>query len=167
MFTIGKVINTHGIKGEVKVKQISDFDDRFTIGATVYAVDKDQQSTALTIDGSRFQKDFRLLHFNGYDTIESVETLKGLTLKIKAEQLTELEENEYYYHEIIGCSVYTIDGEELGKIESILAPGANDVWVVKGEHQQEILIPYIEDVVKEVDVKNKLVKIELMEGLVE
>src|SRR5690625_2697036 len=167
MFTIGKIINTHGIKGEVKVKQITDFIERFNKGSTVYLIDQDDEAHQLEIDGLRTQKNLLLLHFTGYNTIEAVESFKGLSLKIKENQLTDLEENEYYYYEIIGCSVYTMDGEEIGIIDSILSPGANDVWVIKDNQKKDILIPYIEEVVKIVDVENKRVIIEPMEGLLE
>ena len=68
------------------------------------------------------------------------------------DQLQELEEGEYYLHEIVGCKVVTTAGEELGTVKEILSPGANDVWVVKGERGKEHLIPYIEDIVKKVDI---------------
>lgn len=167
MFSIGKVIKVHGIKGEVKVKQITDFIERFHKGATVYLIDEDNVALELEIDGFRTQGEILLIHFSGYDTIESVEHMRGLTLKVKEEQLTELEENEFYYYEIIGCKVYTVAGQEIGVIDSILSPGANDVWIMKDKQQKEILIPYIEDIVKEVDVENKRIVIEPMEGLLE
>jgi|SRR5690625_4696364 len=167
MFTIGKIINTHGIKGEVKVKQISDFSERFDIGSTVYVINEGKEKMPLLIDGRRTQQDLLLLHFKGYDTIESVEALKGTNLMIEEAQLTELAEHEYYYYEIIGCIVYTTEGETIGEIESILSPGANDVWIVQTKENKEILIPYIKDVVKNIDVYNKKVEIELIEGLID
>lgn len=167
MFIVGEIVNTHGINGEVKVKQITDFIDRFQVGKTVYAIDPKEQVRTLKIDGCRTHKNNLLLHFEGYDSINDVEALKGLQLKIKKEQQEPLGENEYYYHEIIGCTVITTNGEEIGMVESILSPGANDVWVVVDERKKEILIPYIEPVVKKVDVLNKKVIIELMEGLIE
>lgn len=167
MFTIGKITNTHGIKGEVKVKQITDFIERFDEGSIIYVIDQDNNAQPLEIDGFRTQHNNLLIHFKGYDSIEDVEDFKGLLLKIKQEQLTDLPENEFYYYEIIGCTVWTTDEDEIGMIDHILSPGANDVWVVKNAANKEILIPYIQDVVKEVDVENKRVIIEPMEGLLE
>ena len=96
-----------------------------------------------------------------------METFKGCKLKISEAQLTELQQDEYYYHEIIGCEVFTTAGENIGKIKEILSPGANDVWVVKQPAGKDILIPYIDDVVTEVDVANKKIVVELMEGLLD
>ncbi|MCG3056595.1 ribosome maturation factor RimM, partial [Escherichia coli] len=84
---------------------------------------------------------------------------------VSEDQLSELEDGEFYFHEIIGCIVKTEEGQELGKIKEILIPGANDVWVVKGKDGKEILIPYIDAVVQEIDVENKEIIITVMEGL--
>ncbi|MBP2256175.1 ribosome maturation factor RimM [Virgibacillus alimentarius] len=165
MFSVGKIINTHGIQGEVKVKRISDFDERFNVGETLYAVEENENPIPLVIDGHRNHKGFELMHFKGYDSINDVAPFKGMYLKITEKQLTELEEGEYYYHEIIGNTVFTDTGEKIGEISEILSPGANDVWVVKQEIGKDILIPYIDDVVIEVDVPAKKVIIKPMEGL--
>ncbi len=77
----------------------------------------------------------------------------------------ELEEGQYYYHQIIGLTAETVDGRVLGKIKEILAPGANDVWVVDREQKTDLLLPVIDDVVKEVDLADGKVIVELLEGL--
>src|SRR5690625_913834 len=115
LYNVGKIVNTHGIRGEVRVFRITDFDDRFTIGNTLYVPKKNHDLIPLTIDGHRKHKQYDLLHFQDHDTIEDVEFLKGLYLKIKEEQLMELQENEFYYHEIIGCEMFTTNGEQVGK----------------------------------------------------
>ncbi|OZU90342.1 ribosome maturation factor RimM [Virgibacillus indicus] len=167
MFNVGKIVNTHGILGEVKVKRISDFEERFYSGEKVYVVRDKYEPLELLIKKHRMHKGFDLIQFEGYENINDVEIFKGLNLKIKQAQLTDLEDNEFYYHEIIGCEVCTGSGERLGSIKEILAPGANDVWVVKQPDGKELLIPYIEDVVKEIDVQAKKVVIEPMEGLLD
>ncbi|MUK89937.1 ribosome maturation factor RimM [Ornithinibacillus sp. L9] len=167
MYNVGKIVNTHGIRGDVKVLRISDFDERFHIGETLYIELGTNDMHSLIIDGHRIHKGFDLLHFKGYDNINDVEHFKGSFLKISEDQQDELEENEYYYHEIIGCQVQTTDQRELGVIKEILSPGANDVWVVKQKKGKDILIPYIEEVVKEIDVEAKHVVIEPMEGLLD
>ncbi|MRG85423.1 ribosome maturation factor RimM [Salinibacillus xinjiangensis] len=168
MFNIGKVVNTHGIKGEVKIIKITDFDERFEKGNKVFWFAEDGKKTlSLEIDGHRIHKNFHLLHFKGYDSINDVESLKGGTLKISEEQQTSLEEGEFYYHQIIGCAVVTEDGTEIGIVKEILTPGANDVWVVKRKGQKDVLIPYIESIVTDVDVENKRILIHPMEGLLD
>lgn len=167
MFNVGKIVNTHGIKGEVKVQRMTDFDDRFDIGNKLILQKENGQALELEIDGHRIHKGFDLIHFKDFNNINDVEHFKGHDLKIREDQLTELDENEFYYHEIIGCAVYLTNGEKLGVIKGILAPGANDVWVVQQEKGKDVLVPYIEDVVKEVDVAAQTVIIEPMEGLLD
>src|SRR5699024_5947535 len=105
MFTIGKIINTHVIKGEVKVKQITDFMERFNVGSVIYLIYTNEQIIPLEIASVRTQKDYLLIRFTEYDSINEVDSFKGLMLKIKNEQLTPLNEHEFYCHEIIGCTV--------------------------------------------------------------
>ena len=167
MFNVGKIVNTHGIRGEVKVKRISDFEERFNPGETLYVDLKKDEALEVVINTHRLHKGFDLIQFKGYENINDVEIFKGATLKITEGQLTVLEDNEFYYHEIIGCEVYTDDGELLGSIKEILSPGANDVWVVKQPKGKDLLIPYISDVVKKIDVETKKVTIEPMEGLLD
>lgn len=166
MFVIGKVMNTHGVKGEIKVKQITDFDDRFAVGSKIYYKENETYEQ-LTIAQSRTHKNAILLQFEELTTLDDVLFLKNESLYITADQQTELEENEYYFHEIIDCTVQTIDNEILGKVTTILTPGANDVWVVKGKQNEEYLIPYIEQVVQSVNVEEKIIIIEVMEGLLD
>lgn len=167
MFEVGKIVNTHGVRGEVRVVRITDFEERLAIGEKLYLVKNNESPKELTISGHRIHKQFDLLSFEGLDNINEVEGFKGAYLKIKKEQLTELQSGEYYYYEIIDCVMYTITGEKIGVIVSILSPGANDVWVVKAPNGKEHLIPFIKDVVKEINIDEKTVKIEPMEGLLD
>lgn len=162
---IGKIVNTHGIKGEVKILSDSDFtDERFHKGQLI-TVKKNNESFSFTIASHRMHKNFHLLTFEGIYNINDIEHLKGSKIyQEKSNEAIELEENEYYYSDIIGCTVF-VDEEALGRVIEIMETGANDVWVVKGD--KEYLIPYIEDVVKHVDVNLKTIKIEPLEGLLD
>lgn len=166
-FNVGKIVNTHGIKGEVRVISRTDFaEDRYAPGNKIYLFMPDEKDpTELTVETHRVHKNFDLLTFKGFENMSDVEKMKGGILKIHEDQLTDLEEDEFYFHQIIGCLVFTTKGEEIGKVREILTPGANDVWVVKGKGGKDILIPYIEQIVKKVDVKEQIILIEPMEGL--
>ncbi|MFC4617321.1 ribosome maturation factor RimM [Camelliibacillus cellulosilyticus] len=168
-YDVGKIVNTHGIKGEVRVISRTDFpEERYQSGSVLYVgKNRDSEKMPLTVSGYRRHKQFDLLTFDGLASINEVEHLKGLNLYVSENQLHELADHEYYYHEIIGCQVFSEDGSELGKIAEILAPGANDVWVVKRKGKKDLLIPYIEDVVKSVDTEAKKVVVHLMDGLLD
>ncbi|KKB39318.1 ribosome maturation factor RimM [Bacillus thermotolerans] len=164
---VGKIVNTHGIRGEVRVISRTDFaEERYQVGNTLYLfMPGESEGRPLTIASHRKHKSFDLLTFEGYEGLNAVEPLKEGILKVDESQLGELEENEFYFYEIIGCTVVTVEDEEVGRVTEILTPGANDVWVVKGKDGKEHYIPYIEDVVKKVDIKEKKIVIEVMEGL--
>ncbi|USG67746.1 ribosome maturation factor RimM [Brevibacillus ruminantium] len=165
-YNVGKLVNTQGLRGEVRVISTTDFpDERFEKGKELYLFHPTlAQPLLLKVATRRQQKDFEILSFEGYSSINDVEKYKGGELKISEDELLELEEDEFYIHQLVGCEVVTDTGEELGKIVDVLQPGANDVWVVKGK-RGEILLPYIDDCIKEVDIAGKRVVCHLMEGL--
>lgn len=165
---VGKIVNTHSLKGEVKVISSTDFEEeRFKKGSKLLITRGNQLIREVVVESYRNHKNFLLVKFEDIDSVEEAEKLKNLQIKIDSTEVGELEENEFYFHEIIGCQVFDENDRNLGEIIDILTPGANDVWVIKGENGKEILIPYIEDVVKKIDITNKKVNIEVMEGLID
>ncbi|WP_290033835.1 ribosome maturation factor RimM [Ligilactobacillus cholophilus] len=165
-YQIGKIVNTHGIKGEVKVQAVTDFPEkRFAVGETVYAFKNGKLVKSLIIKSHRKHKQFDLLTFEGLEDINLVEDLKQNDLKISEQQQDSLSDGEYYYHEIIGLDVYDLEGNKLGKINEIIESGANDVWVIKREGKRDLLIPAIKDVVKEIQCEDGKVIIDLLDGL--
>lgn len=169
-FHVGKIVNTHGLAGEVRVISTTDFpDERYKKGNTLYIFQNGaKEGIAVTVKTHRKHKNFDLLSFEQFKNINDVEKYKGSILKVSKDQLTELDEGEFYYHELIGCKVYNEKDILLGEVKEILSPGANDVWVIKrAERGKDILIPYIPLVVKNVDVKEKKIIIEEIEGLIE
>lgn len=168
-FNVGKIVNTHGIRGEVRVISKTDFaDERYQPGNTLYIFKEgSQEPIKVVVESHRVHKNFDLLTFEGMHSIQDVEQFKGSLLRVDENQLSELDEGEYYFHEIIGCKVYTDDGEEIGTIREILATGANDVWVVKRKAGKDLLIPYIDEIVKDIDIDEKKIIITPMEGLLD
>jgi 16S rRNA processing protein RimM len=168
-FNVGRIVNTHGIKGEVRVISTTDFEEvRFAPGSRLAVFKKeDKKPTWVTVESARRHKNFMLLTFEGMHNINLVEQFKEGMLKVTKDQLEEdeLEEHEYYYFEIKDCEVFSEEGESLGVITDILETGANDVWEVKDSKGKKHYIPYIEDVVKEIDVEEKKIIIHVMEGL--
>ncbi|MCA0979951.1 ribosome maturation factor RimM [Exiguobacterium aestuarii] len=163
---VGKIANTHGLKGEVKILAATDFpEERFKKGNTLF-LDVDGTKQEMTITTYRPHKQFHLVTFKGFENINLIEKYKGLKLYVHAEHVHNLSENEYYYHEIIGCEAI-VDGESIGVIDDIFETGANDVWVIKRPGKSDALIPYIESVVKEIDVESKRVVITPIPGMID
>ncbi|AFI28285.1 16S rRNA processing protein RimM [Bacillus sp. A053] len=168
-FNVGKIVNTHGIKGEVRVISKTDFaEERYKPGNTLYLfMDGRNEPVEVTVNTHRLHKQFHLLQFKERQSLNEVEELKNAIIKVPEEDLGELNEGEFYFHEIIGCEVFTEEGELIGKVKEILTPGANDVWVIERKGKKDALIPYIESVVKHIDVSEKKIEIDLMEGLID
>lgn len=163
---VGKIVNTHGIRGEVRILASTDFpEERFKKGSELALFKEDQHIQMVKIASHRTHKNFDLVTFDGMPSINDVEKFKDHFLKVDAATLTELEDHAYYYHEILGCDVVSTDGEDIGKVTEILATGANDVWEVTPVKGKKHYIPYIEQVVKSIDPQEKKIVIEVMEGL--
>ncbi|MGT2959552.1 ribosome maturation factor RimM [Streptococcus caballi] len=165
-FNVGKIVNTQGLQGEMRVLSVTDFaEERFKKGTKLALFDeKDQFVMEVEIASHRKQKNFDIVKFKGMYHINDIEKFKGFSLKVAEENLSELDDGEFYYHEIIGLDVYEND-VLIGQIKEILQPGANDVWVVKRKGKRDLLLPYIPPVVLEVDIANHRVDVEIMEGL--
>ncbi|MGT2910951.1 ribosome maturation factor RimM [Streptococcus cameli] len=165
-FNVGKIVNTQGLQGELRILSVTDFtEERFKKGSQLAIFnDKDQLVTEVEIASHRKQKNFDIVKFKGLYHINDVEKYKECTLKVAEDKLSDLEEDEFYYHEIIGLAVYEND-ILIGHIKEILQPGANDVWVVERKGKRDLLLPYIPPVILNVDVAAKRVDVELLEGL--
>ncbi|WP_283594216.1 ribosome maturation factor RimM [Limosilactobacillus galli] len=164
-YNVGKVVNTHGIRGDVRVMPTTDFvAERFAKGQDLY-LQQAGEPLKLIVESARQHKGFILVKFVGYDNINDVQAFRDHELMVSGKDQQPLEDGQYYYHQIIGLSVKTVDGEELGTIKEILSPGANDVWVVQRDGKKDLLLPVIDDVVKDVDLDAGEVTVELMEGL--
>ena len=165
---VGKIVNTHGIRGEVRVISQTDFpEERYKKGAKLTLFKEGVKPIELTITSHRKHKNFDLLTFEGYPNINDVEPLRDGILKVSEDDLTDLEENEFYYYEIIDLPVFDEKGSLLGKIKEIIQTGANDVWVIQRKGKKDLLIPYIESVVKKVDLDAEEIHVEIPEGLID
>lgn len=161
---IGVITNTHGLRGEVKVKCLSDFPQlRYQKDAAVN-VQLPQGQKTLYVANTRSAKDLLIVKFQDLDTIEEVEGMKGALLTIDEASVQELEEDEAYYFEMQDSEVYDMEGNFLGRVVEILETGANAVLRVR-DGKQEVLIPFVKAFVKEFDKEKKVMKVELLEGL--
>ena len=162
---IGQIVNTFGIKGEVKVTPFTDDIRRFDDLKKVYVKTK-KESKQYQIENVKYHKNMVLLKLEGINRIEDAETLRNAFLEIDREDAIPLEEGTYFIADLIGLEVYTEDGRLLGKVEDIYNTGSNDIYVVKDELGKQVLLPGIEEVIKEVDLENSKIVVHLIPGLV-
>lgn len=158
---VGKIVNTHGLRGEVKVVPWTDYPEVFEDISGVYLPD----GTPLTVKGVKYQKNNIILKFSELNHIDEAERLKGKVISASREELGE--PDGYYIADLIGLEVVTSDGEVVGKISDVFKTGANDVYEVERKGAKPLLLPVIESVIKDVDLENARVTVNLLDGLLD
>lgn len=164
---MGKIVGVHGIKGTVKVYSYADSVSSFKPGSSVI-LEADGLEKTFIIAWVKSHHKTVLVAFEGITNRDRAEELVGLEFFIARNSLETLEEGVYYWSDIIGLAVYTLENEYLGRVASILQTGSNDVYVVKnkkGQEPAEILVPALDWVVREIDVDQKMMRVDLPEGL--
>ncbi len=164
LLEIGKIVNTHGLRGEVKVVPWTDTPDDFEAVSNVFIKIK-REYKPLTVQSVRYQKNNLIVKFKEFDNINDVEGFKGMTLYCHRDELGELPEGVYYIVDLIGLDVVTEDGNHVGVIADVFNTGANDIYDVKREGKKNLLLPVIDEVVKEIDMEKRQVTVNIMEGL--
>lgn len=155
---IGKIGDSHGIRGFFRVHILTDFPERFRHMTKVTAGNGTYRIEALREDNKSL-----LMKFENIDTPEEVKLLKGKLLTIPKSEAAPLEEGEYYIFDIIGLSAYDTEGNLLGEVKNVLRTGSNDVYEVSDDAGKEILIPALKKVVKNIDITNKKMTVDLTE----
>ena len=161
---VGTYVNTHGIKGEIKVYPHTDDVRRFSDLEYVILDTKDGKIN-YHIQSVRYYKNMAIIKFAEIDNINDIEEYKGADVLIERSNAVSIKDGEYFICDIIGADVYADTGEKLGIIKEVLQTGANDVYVVEGGNGKELLIPVIPSCVLDVDTDAKCVKVHMLPGL--
>ncbi len=165
---IGKVVGVHGIKGNLKVYSYGETLSVFEPGSSILVISPKGLEKTYTVKWVKPHQRVLLMSLEGIDSRNLAEDLIGSEFFFEKAKLPELEEGSYYWFDLIGLAVFTIDNEYIGRVESIMPTGSNDVYVVKNpdkDHNNEILIPALTSVVLEIDVNLKTMRVDLPEGL--
>ena len=163
---IGKIVNTRGISGELKVIPLTDDPKRYEKLKDVF-VNKNGNRQAYSIRGVRYFKGFVMLFLTGIDNVDEAAKLKEAYVEIDEKEAVKLPENSYFIYELIGIKAYDETGNFLGTLTEVIQTGSNDCYVIKPENGKEYLIPAIKSVVLNVDIKNKNILIRIPDGLFE
>lgn len=159
----GKIVNTHGLKGEMKIYSNT---NRENIILKLKEVNISE--TAYEVQSIKMIKNMFLVKLKGIDTIEQAEKFldKKIERKIDQKEITESEKNqEYFIKDLMGMDVFNETDVYIGKLKEVFETGANDVYQVVTDDGKEILLPAIKQVILDVDLKNKKIKVKIMEGL--
>jgi len=163
--TIGKVVSTQGNKGEVNILPLTDSNDRFKNLVTVFLRNNNSQTT-LNIEKIRIKENTVILKLKDIESIEEAKIIVGSFLEVERKNAVKLPKDTYFIFEIIGLEVYTENNIFLGKVENVISTGSNDVYIVKGKDKNELFIPAIREVVKNVNLENKRITINMVDGLI-
>lgn len=163
--TIGQVVALFGVRGELKVRSLTDIPDRFSQLEAVY-LGTDYQR--FVIERVRpYKGEVIILKLAGIDDANAAETLRYQNLSIPLNQLAQLPPGSYYQHDIVGLTVLLPAGSELGRVVDILETGSNDVYIVQTPMGEQVMIPAIKEVIKGIDLIRHTMSIEPLPGLLE
>ena len=166
MVVVGRVARPHGLRGQVVVTPETDFvEERFRTGATFWTR-SDRGDEALTVSSARVQNGRPVIGFEGFATIEDVERLAGLDLRVPEETLQPLADGAYYVHDLVGCVVETTSGERVGEVSRVDGGAGASVLSVRGP-RGEVLVPLAADICIEVDIAGRKIRVNPPEGLLE
>lgn len=166
LVAVAKITKSRGLRGELIADVLTDFPGRFEELETVIALLPNGERRELKIEKFWFQKERVILKFAGFDSIENAETLRGAEICVPESEAVELDTDEFFDWELENCEVETVEGEKIGRVKEIMRTGGTEILVVQGA-EKDYLIPFAEAICPEVDVENKLIRVDLPEGLLE
>lgn len=163
MIEIGKIVNVHGLKGEVKIVPWLDFPEMFEVFDTVWT---DEGKNELNVRSVKYQKSNIIAGFEEVNDANGAQILKNKTLYVPREYFDDLPDGTYLIADIIGLKVVD-DTTEYGVITDVIQTGSNDVYVVERTGDKPLLIPALKDVILDTDLENGVVTVKLPEGLLD
>lgn len=168
LLAIGKIVGVHGLRGNLKVYSYAESVETYRAASQLFIADSSGDRICFQIIEIKPHKRQLLLTVKGVNTREQAQAMTGRQIYIDPANLPELEPGVYYWTDLIGLAVFTITEVYLGRIESILQTGANDVYIVKNDRChpiKETLIPALESVVRSIDLNQQTMRVALPEGL--
>lgn len=162
---VGKIINTHGIKGELKIFPLTDNINRFDFLKNAYIGEK---RLSVQIEKVKYHKNFVILKLNGFNDINEVLSFKDNYIYVDEEGRVKLPENHFFIYDLVGCQVVDMESNILGTIKDVIQAYSNDVYVIKAvEGNKEYLIPAVKQFVIDVNIVDKKIIIDPIEGMIE
>ena len=168
LVAVARAVRTRGLRGEVVADLLTDFPERFDGLEELIGVAPDGTRTTVTLEDHWFQRDRVILKFAGYDSIEQASALVGYEFGVPEAERVELDEDEFYDWELIGCRVTTIDDQMLGFVREVMRTGGVELLMIENTAApREYLIPLAESICVEIDIEKKLIRVDPPEGLLE
>lgn len=167
LLSVGKILNFHGIRGEVKVGYTQGKEHQLENLKTFF-VEKDSKVITLNVENVRFHKQFAIIKFKEINSIDEVAEYKGCFLKSDKNKLENyLEEDEFYINDLVDLDVYDSEGNKLGKVSDVVTIGGQDLLSIEDHKNKAHLVPFVQELVPHVDIKQKRIVIRNIPGLIE
>jgi len=163
-FEIGKIVNTVGVSGELKIFPTTDDAKRFSLLRTV-SIMMGETMIEKAIKNVRYHRNLVMLKLEGVNDIDSANALRGGVIVVSRADALPLADNEYYLKDLLGANICTESGENLGTLRDVIFTGANDVYVINDGFGKDLLIPAISKCILSVNIANKQIIVRLIEGL--
>ena len=163
LVTIGKCVKPHGLKGEIGVKPITDFPERFEQTETVFAHCQRDPVRKLEIEAVRAHSGGFLLKFKGVESKEQAAALRNYFLAVPEDELVILEEDEFWHWELEGLRALDFDGKEVGVLAEVIESPAHDLYLIKTPGGREHLVPAVREFVPEIDIEKGIVVVKILE----
>lgn len=159
---IGQIVNAVALRGEVKVYNYSDYKERYEELDYIYVEDK-----KTNIEKVRYMNEMVILKLDGADDRNAAEALKGKSIFIGEDQLRVLPEDTYYIKDLIGLEIRDQEDNKIGKLKDVLQNSAQDLYEIELESENTTLIPAVEEFILDINVKEKFIRIKLIEGMLD
>lgn len=164
LLEVGEIVKTRGLHGCLKVLSYLEAKSNFSKPDFLYIEITPGQKNRFCLKKIEISGRSFFIELNEIKDVESAKNLVGCKVYLPSSILEKLPDGEYYYQDIIGIDVYSEEGAYIGKIESILPTGSNDVYVCRGEGK-EILLPAISHVIKNIDINQRIMTVKIPDGL--
>lgn len=161
---MGRITNTHGIRGEVKAQSWGDFEDDL-LDYDYFYVGKNK--VKMEVEDARLHKNMVIMKLKGVEDMTAAERLKNSILYLTREEVGELEEDTYFLVDLVGLEAYLEDGTLLGRVTEVMQNAGNDVLVIQNQQKKEYLVPFVQQFVRDVDIEGKRCVITPIEGLLD
>ena len=164
LLQVGAITQPHGLRGEVKVFPTTDDVKRFNKLKEVI-LDTGKEKMTLEIEGVKFFKQFAIIKFKSFDSINDIERYRGKSLYVTRENAVKLKKDEYFIADLIDVEVYGEDDAHIGVLKNVITTGANDVYEIKLDDGRDLLLPAIKQCVLDVDIDGRRMKVHILDGL--
>ena len=156
---IGKIVAPHGVRGDIRILPLTEKPDLFLDLEYLLL----EGGKKLTVKNARFQKRMILVTTKEITSMNEAELLRDKNIYIKAEDLPELEDDEFYVADLVGIPVYDLEGKQIGTFKDSLSTGSNDVYIIAVPGAKDILVPALKEYFKEINLAEKRIVVKLPE----